>query len=401
MFRVVFTAVLLVTAIGHAGLLAQEPRVELRIGQPSGDPNYVLRQVRTGGVTRAGEIVIFDGGSGQVRVYSSQGRFIRAFGGKGTGPGQFAGAAYLTVSADEIVVREAQRTQFFDSNGKLLRTITVKPGEPYVSPIARGLRGWVAAVRRGPAVAVRPSGQYYADSISVELIDAAGAPVRPLLKYAAQRIVAMPDVNPQSPTARPLFEASPRFGVDAGGQMYITDREAYRIRVYDPSGKLIRTITRPHRPVRVTQAHLDAYTKRVRDFYRSQPGLLASSPDELKRAIDYRMTAPRATVLPALGLLLVADDGSLWVERPDLVDDPALNEFRRTFGTNRAPPAPVAFDRFDPKGCFLGRTTVPAGFLPFQVTGSTILGMLPEESGLETVVRLAAPGRCATRPPAG
>ena len=397
MFRVVLTAVLLAVGIGNAELLAQEPRVELRIGQPSGDPNYVLRQVRTGGVTRAGEIVVFDGGSGQVRVYSPQGRFFRAFGGKGAGPSQFAGAAYLTVSADEIVVREAQRTQFFHSNGKLLRTFVVKAGEPYVSPIARGLRGWVAAVRRAPAAAVRPSGQYYADSISVELIDSAGVPVRPLLKYAAQRIVAMPDVNPQSPTARPLFEASPRFGVDAGGQMYVTDREAYRIRVYDPSGKLIRTITRPHRPVKITQAHVDAYAKRVRDFYRSQPGLLAASPDELKRAIDYRLAAPRATVLPALGLLLVADDGSLWVERPDLMDDPAVNEFRRTFGTNRAPAAPATFDRFDPKGCFLGRTTVPAGFLPFHVTRSTILGMLPEDIGVETIVRLAAPGVCANR----
>jgi hypothetical protein len=336
-----------------------------------------------------------------VRVYSPQGRFLRAFGSKGAGPGQFAAAAYLTVSADEIVVREAQRTQFFDSKGKLLRTIAVKQGEPYVSPIARGLRGWVAAVRRGPPTATRPTGQYYADSISVELIDSAGVPVKPLLKYAAQRIVARPGVNPQSPTARPLFEASPRLGVDAGGQMYVTDREAYRIRVYDPNGKLIRTISRPHQPVRVTQAHLDAYAKRVREFYRSQPGLLAASPDELGHAIDQRMAAPRATVLPALGLLLVADDGSLWVERPDLVDDPGLTEFRRTFGTNRAPPEPATFDRFDAKGCFLGRTKLPAGFLPFQVTRSTIVGMLPDTSGAETIVRLSVTGSCTTSPPAG
>ncbi len=381
--------------MGAAALAAQQPREDLRIGQVSGDPNYVLRQVFTGGFTRAGEIVVFDGATGQVRMYSTQGRFVRAFGGRGGGPGQFAGAGYLSVSGDEIVVRDPQRTLFFDSKGNLLRTITVRPGQAYVSPIARGLRGWVAAVRRAPNTATRPSGQYYADSISVELIDSLGAPVRPLIKYAAQRIVAVPGMSPQAPTSRPLFESSPRLGVDAGGQLYVTDREAYRIQVYDPSGKPVRVITRPHRPVRVTQAHLDSYTHRVREFYRNQPGLLAAAPDELKRAVDQRLAAPKAAVLPALGLLLVADDGSLWVERPDLVEDPGLMEFRRTFGTNRAPAPPTRFDRFDAKGCFLGNVQLPAGFLSFQVTRDTVVGMLPNENGAEFIVRFAVGGTCA------
>jgi hypothetical protein len=149
--------------------------------------------------------------------------------------------------------------------------------------------------------------------------------------------------------------------------------------------------------VRVTQAHLDAYTQRVREFYRSQPGLLAAAPDELPRAIDQRLAAPRPAVLPALGLLMVADDGSLWVERPDLVDDPGLVEFRRTFGTNRAPASPATFDRFDAKGCFLGSTVLPAGFLPFHVTRNTVLGMLPDQSGAEYIVRYAVSGACSTR----
>src|SRR5687768_2791330 len=115
---------LFAVVIGTVGLAAQQPREDLRIGRVGGDPNYLMQQVRTGGVTRAGEIVIFDGGTGQVRVYSAQGRFVRAFGGRGSGPGQFAGAAYLNVSGDEIVARDAQRTQFFDSKGKVLRTIS-------------------------------------------------------------------------------------------------------------------------------------------------------------------------------------------------------------------------------------------------------------------------------------
>jgi hypothetical protein len=386
MFRVAITCVLFA-----ASLSSQQPRVDLRIGEVEGDENYMFHQVTSGGVARSGELVVFNGGTSQVRIYSPTGRFVRAFGRRGGGPGEFDRfGGYVLVAGDEVVVRDGQRNQFFDLNGKLLRAFSRASGVPYAYPVGRGPAGWIATTRVRNVNRAAVAGKFYTDSVQVDLLDSGGKPSRRLLSYPSARMVGLPGGGTgELSTYYPMFDQTPRLGVDGSGRLYVTDREQYRITVYDANGKAVRVITRPHRPVRVTQALIDAYTKHANEYYLKRPERRTAKP-----TLEERLASPKAEHLPALGDLFVADDGSVWVERPDLVKDPAIVELRRTMGTDVAPAPGTTWDRFDAHGCFLGSVELPPKLRPLQVTRDTILGVQADENDVEFIVRYRVTGVC-------
>jgi hypothetical protein len=59
---------------------------ELRIGSFADDPSYQFGQVGTVAVNSAGEIFISDTQAQDIRVYSSEGAYLRTLGGPGAGP---------------------------------------------------------------------------------------------------------------------------------------------------------------------------------------------------------------------------------------------------------------------------------------------------------------------------
>jgi DNA-binding beta-propeller fold protein YncE len=66
------------------------------------------------------------GAAGDARVlkFSSDGRFIKSWGGKGTGPGQFQVAHGIAIDADGmlwVMDRENQRIEVFDTDGRFIR----------------------------------------------------------------------------------------------------------------------------------------------------------------------------------------------------------------------------------------------------------------------------------------
>ena len=97
--------------------------------------------------------------------------------------------------------------------------------------------------------------------------------------------------------------------------------------------------------------------------------------------------------MPALGALFVADDGALWVERPDLLDDPVIPELILTWGYRIATVPATSYDRFDHEGRFLGSVQLPPKFRPLKITRDTVLGVQPDDDDVEFIVRYRVGGR--------
>ena len=73
----------------------------------------------------SGSVAVFNGGTGEVRVFGSDGVHLRSFGGQGDGPGEFRGGGRIrTLPGDTIAVWDTRlrRVTVFDPTGEVVRT---------------------------------------------------------------------------------------------------------------------------------------------------------------------------------------------------------------------------------------------------------------------------------------
>ena len=72
-------------------------------------------------------LVIVDAAVRAVRMYSSDGRFLRPLGGSGSGPGEFEAPGQLWMGGDSVAVWDQRlfRITWFDSEGELARVQSV------------------------------------------------------------------------------------------------------------------------------------------------------------------------------------------------------------------------------------------------------------------------------------
>lgn len=367
----------------QASVRAQDVQVDLRIGATDGAEPYLFHNVRGIGTLTNGEIVVLNSGTSEVRIFSAAGEFLRSFGREGDGPGEFRTPLLLGVANDEIMVQDPERIQFFDPQGNVIRSFQAfRSDRTYIEVSGHIGDGWVARRR----ITSRPDeivpGQYYADTISLQTIDSVGTRLSEIARYPARREVGLPAGTPGTRKYYPLFEGAHFAATSSDGRAFLTDRESYRVSVFDQQGRQIRTITQEHTPRRITQVHLDRYLELAQPGGRDRP-----RSDLIVNATDGRLAAPRPEVLPALGQILAAPDGSFWVERPDLSADPGAEEYIRTFGYGIPEPA-TTWDRFGASGQFVSQVRLPGGFRPQSVTSNSVIGVQIGEDDVQHVVRL-------------
>ena len=117
-------------ADGAGWSVPSEPRVT--IGVFDGTKEYELFNVRAAARQSDGDFVVVDGGTREVRLYDRDGTYIRAFGGYGSGPGEFRNPTQVLVSGfDDVVVWDDAifRITRFDSAGSLVSVRSVDRGQ--------------------------------------------------------------------------------------------------------------------------------------------------------------------------------------------------------------------------------------------------------------------------------
>ncbi|MGH7564169.1 MAG: 6-bladed beta-propeller [Gemmatimonadota bacterium] len=153
-------------------------------------------------------------------------RFLLAWGGPGSGPGQFNHPIGIAIAGDEVFVSDAgnDRIQVFDREGRFLRQF----GQP----------------GNGPGQLGRPM-----------LMDAGGGKLH-VAEYLNDRVQVFGlDGTPlgvvgSSGSGPGQLDAPGGVAVDAHGRMYVADFFHHRVQLLSPAGKFIRQYGTGHKGIR-------------------------------------------------------------------------------------------------------------------------------------------------------
>jgi hypothetical protein len=182
-----------------------------------------------------------------------------------------------------------------------------------------------------------------------------------------------------------VWDPKPAHAFDAQGRIYVHHGAPYSIWVYDASGSLLRRVSRDTAPVPVTEAVRERYRASAHEYYGGRGGVPAFVQETLElteRRLGEILQFSDPDQVPKLGAMVVTDDGAIWVERPDLVEDPFL-----LFWNPDNLAQPRYWDVFDPDGRFLGTVRIERPTTIHAVGTDWILVTERDELDVQYIVR--------------
>lgn len=364
----------------------------LRIGVADGDPEQSFHLISGVAADQSGRVYVADQGTQGVRVFDSAGNFLRAFGGAGSGPGEFRVIGRLSLWGDLVHVQNlegAYRGALFDTSGALRSTYDgLRRGNVTLS--LHGVSGMgIVAIESTPApeggdgMATRTSSRVvYVDSAAIGGTLLLEYEESPAVEYSSGRIIWAVDPEGGLRGNPPLYEPAGSAAVDGNGQVYVAHGLPYRVEVYNDQAELVRRIDMDHSPVAIDDELVSGVLRRVQSHYDSLGQPNAPSVEYVAR----RALLPRVGYVPAIGTIRVSHSGWVWVSRPDLEAD--LTSQGWWIGRR---PRTTHWDVFDPDGIFAHRVRVPPRFSLHSVTDDAAWGVARDEWDVEFVVRLSLP----------
>ncbi len=263
-----------------------------------------------------GSVFVLDFRAQEIRLFDSQGRFVKRVARRGNGPGEIANAnGLLTAPNREIWVNDPSNARWtvFSPSGDFVRQhILPILGYGYVweamidgagvihdpvsVPAAGGSR---RMIRR-----VRPNGQVI-DTLPMRGCEQRGTGGKP------------PYFEARSKTGGGIadipFLPSPVFAWDARRFIWCSSRDRYEVlQIRIERGDTVRRITMDARPVPVSKAERDSAVDRAKAFFTKM-----GAPEP-----DYSRIP---TSKPVIATIDVDDSGRLWVRRTTA--DPRLTTF--------------------------------------------------------------------------
>ena len=358
--------------------LAAKPRV--MIGNTV-DSAYRFRQVRGVMLLADGRIAVADGASLQLRLFTSQGRFLSANAGKGNGPGRILNMHWVRhLNGDTIAINSDLSTAALYSNtGQFVR---IAAFSPRVVPPARPsllvalLHSGLGVVTPLPGVTPHPLGSRWTESLSLKLVtDSSSTP---------RELGAVPFIEMEQASSGPTSIWLSSIGVFAASddRFYAGFGDRYQIRVYESDGKLQSIIRRAWTPTPITADDWEHWVVEWSKLWVKTTGA------ERERDVQKVREEPWAEQNPAFSQFIVDRSGRLWVREAhwqdaiaagSLVDIPAVQS---------------VWSVFDSRGLWLGDVSMPIGFLPFEIGKDYVTGILRADGMNHVAIyELSARGR--------
>lgn len=288
---------------------------------------------------------VLGGSAGPVVVIDRNGSLVRSIGGAGEGPGEFDEPRGLAVWRDgRLAVADVGHNayQLFTPDGEFERLVRMRGGSGAFSG-EMNLRSHLRPDPAGLALIAQglSSGQSAFTSAVARMFGAEEAEESRVddrglerLRLDGENVVAEKVLEGWRPAAADDGQESPLdlsdpssiMGVILGGERWFepellwdvlpdggivySDSSTYRIRVSDPAGQVMRTLTRPFAPKPVTRGVRSA----MRD--RSLARLPEGEGSDMQAAVREQLrNRGFMDEIPVLSTLRTTWDGALWIQR--------------------------------------------------------------------------------------
>jgi len=346
---------------------------ELRIGSLDGDEATRFFTPRGGEFGPNGELYILDAGNHRVKVFSSEGEFLRSWGSQGDGPGEFSRLATQLQMADHglLVVDAGRRAHLFDFDGGLLGTFAtaqaLDPGT-FLGTVAWDGSRWLATVTRVMNMEIME--QIQGQPTALVVFDLDEGPVESLglewTSHFESRTVGSAGWEVSS-----IFAQRPNSHLDRRGRVTRIDGDAYTLDVYRADGTLERRIRNDADRIPVRQADIDAYEARQREQCSERAG--SGCEGFIKEALPARLAFPNPEFKRVVYQFDSSPAGDLLVLRADIGYGVDAFESKH-------------YDLFGPEGRFRGRFVQPATFRVLGLDSERLITIERGEFDVEQVV---------------
>ena len=359
-------------AIDAIGPDVTEAHVDLRFGSRDGDdPNLLFGDIRGIQASSDGNIYVLDYQAAEVRVFDSDGRYLRTIVRRGEGPGEVTAANGIVLSGDTLLwihdhgnwrilgvdLAGEQVRQFdkpvlsygaiwdgvFDNRGRYWRDDSHSDDEQSYPPPP----GWRSSTWR----------RYYKSyDLSNGVVDSVYLGERTYRSFYAH----YRDSNGRLQWLTPGFQAYEATVVNPSGGFWHANSATYRIARTGEGGDTLVVIEAGVPALPVTDEDRSAY---IEEAVEDGP--------EARRAAE-EVAALMPDVKPVLANMFVDDEGRLWVQRLTAADAPAF------------------YDMYSEDGDYLGSVRfafTPAFSMYFWVQHGGIYTWVVDEMDVPYVVR--------------
>lgn len=332
---------------------------ELRIGEAMSEGPDLFGAIFSFDVDAWGRVFVLDDHAQEVRIFDSDGAFVRTVGRKGEGPGEFTQAGSVDLSRNgEIWVMGMSlgRVSIFDTTGTYLRGERTNTGGRIMKPYPGGFdpMGRYNVVTL-PGV-MREMARFDQSFNPIDTISLPESPVE-----AEYFEVVNEDGFATMSVAVP-FQGFMTWRFSPAGTVWTLLTGRYELTETTVGGEVLRRVAKDHEPIPVTNEERERAIENL-EWFTDQGG-----------RID-RSKFPESK--PSTASFFIDDEGNLWVERQVAAAD--------------ADDAGRIFDLFDREGRFLGTVRLPfslAWSRPRPVVRDGVLwGVTRDEVGVAYVVR--------------
>jgi len=285
---------------------------DLSIGAFKGKDEYTFSQINDLDVDDNGNIYGIDNSSAHIRVFDSNGQFLRTVGRKGQGPGEMQMPLFVQItSQDEIAVYDylTQRLVLFSLEGKYLRQVSAARMRYPVLPLRLDSCGNIVGIQimAPPPVGGKDIGKYDPN-------------FEPLFMIAQEK-QNKNHKRGEFDIAMPTLHCA----VSPNGNIAWGNSSVYEMHILNPEGKRIKKIQKVHSPRAMTVKEKERFEKEYSEVLASGGSL--NFPDHF----------------PAFMNIFVDDQEWLWVKTYERVEGEEDSYY---------------FDIFDAEGKYLAKVPI-------------------------------------------
>lgn len=367
-YALLVTALLTSIGCGRSVVLGQETwelsrAPTLSIGVADGPGPTTFHDIRGVATPEPGMVAVADGGSKEIRIFSSAGGYLRSFGREGDGPEEFRRIAWIDMCGGQaIVAYDAHRFRVtkWTVDGELLDEFSVESPARDMPPysVACGASGDFVVMAWPSAVGVTRDPGPYRPPVEIGIADQQGRQETYVGTFPGPERIRTEQNDRPHPFGKSTF-----IGIGSAG-VYVGTADSFAVHLIDSSGRT-KTFGR--------DGPVSPLTRHERELWIDS--YLVRAPEEQRLSLKRQFMAHQwvPDIPPAYGDLRVDRLGYVWVSAYHFGD----------MGENGM----VEWSVFGPEGASVATVLIPSTFRPSEIGRDYLLGVSEDDLGVQRVHR--------------